>query len=142
MVRGMAARRLVIVLLVLLGVAIFATALAPTKSDDEPQATTAAPPSAAAAAPVKTEAPPPLVLHAGRKKPEELPLEAGIAYSLDVEAEQPDTVAIPAFGLTQAVDPNAPAHFDILPATPGTFVVKLLGTGTVAGRLKVSPPKP
>jgi hypothetical protein len=50
-----------------------------------------------------------------------------------------DTVEIPEMGLTEAVDPAAPAHFDILPDSAGIFDVKLVETGGLAGKLVVRP---
>jgi heme/copper-type cytochrome/quinol oxidase subunit 2 len=141
MVRGMAARRLVIVLLILLGIAIFATVLAPVQSEDAqtPTATTRELPPAPATEPIDPAPPPTLALHAGGKKIEELPLDVDRAVSLDVYSKVADTVEIPGMGLTQAVDPSAPAHFELLPDVPGTFNVKLLDSKILAGKLVVSP---
>jgi len=59
---------------------------------------------------------------------------------LTVNAADPTEVAIPGLGLTGFADPYAPASFDLrLPAEPGSFPVRNLGSGERAAVITTVP---
>jgi len=139
-----AARRLVVVMLVLLLLSTLAAAFLPTP--DKKQAT-----------PVHTRkheanaggrAPPPA--HTGlllvsrmrisNRPPKTVRIERGDELRLEVAASFGDDVEIPALGLTAALTPFAPAQFDLLATETGTFPVRTVDTGRLAGRLLVGKP--
>lgn len=141
----MAARRLLIVMLVLLFVSTLAAALVPPRDRDEqtgsgtastpesqPATTTEEPSGRALAASVDADS----------KRVDVVPLRVGDQLSLQVRYGKPDQVEIPAFGLISAVGPDAPALFDILAEDPGRFRVRLLQRGRSAAVIEVSKGKP
>ncbi len=138
-VLAVVARRLLIVLLVLFGISILATALAPQRSDDEKTPSQTATATGAAPPPADTDPPVAVTINADRKSLDVVPLKVGQHLELDVASKTVGTVEIPAFGLVQAVDPSTPAHFDLLLEQPGEFAVKLVEEKRLAGRLDVSP---
>jgi hypothetical protein len=136
----MAARRLIIVLLVLLTVSVVATIVAPNESNDgETRSTGAASTAPAAVEPVDPEPTPAFKIDAG-KRIRTVPLEVGKDASLDVHSDKPGTVEILGMGLIAYADPLAPAHFELLPGEPGTYEVKLVEADKVVGRLEVTAP--
>ena len=139
----MAARRLLIVMLVLLFVSTLAAALVPPRERDEQtgSGTAAAPESQPATTP---EEPGGRALaatvDADSKRVDVVPLRVGDRLSLQIRYGKPDQVEIPAFGLISAVDPDAPALFDILAEQPGRFRVRLLRGRRAAAVIEVSKP--
>ena len=61
----------------------------------------------------------------------------GDQLELRVRIERPGEVAIPKLGQLQAVDPAAPANFDLLLDEPGAYPVRLAGTARPIARIKV-----
>jgi hypothetical protein len=137
----MAARRLLIVLIVLLAISVVATIVVPDPNEEKTatQATTTAtaPATAEPAAEPIAAAPPPTPKITVGKRIETLPLRVGEAASLDIASDTPITVEIPALGLIEFADADAPAHFEILPTLPGTFPVKVAETGRTVAKLDV-----
>ncbi len=145
----MAARRLLIVLLVLLGLSTLAAALVPqrtlrdsgtTGTTTETTTTPAAnPPNPAFLRPTK-------ITVGGKKFPVVSPVHVGDQLTLLVRSRFPTQIEIPEFGLLGFATPDTPARFELLADTPGTFGI-LFGatsephvTGKPAARIVVVQP--
>jgi len=141
----MAARRLVIVMLILLGVSTIVGLLIPgqrlgDETGTEPTTT------------IETE-PDPEAIEAGsgvrlvfevsvnRKRLVVVPVARGDQLSLVVRSRRFDQVEIPAFGLIEPVGPGIPARFDLLAREVGTYGVRLVGADRLAARIEVTPPQ-
>ena len=149
----MAARRLLIVMLVLLGISTLAAALVPQHSlrDANTTGTTTTQPTTT----TTPAAPPPgrslsVKLHVGGKKvpvvaaplckhrnPECEPLHVGDQLSLEVLSRDQAELEIPAFGLIGVASDNSPAFFHLLPREPGTVGVLFTSPRRVAARIMV-----
>lgn len=149
----MAARRLLIVMLVLLGLSTLAAALVPQHGLR--QGTTSATTTTQPTESTTTPAPPagrsltaPVVV-AGKKvpvvagplckarKPRCEPLHVGDQLSLQVLSKRQAELEIPAFGLVGVASSDAPAFFQLLPQEPGTIGVLFTSTRQVAARVEV-----
>jgi hypothetical protein len=142
----MAARRLVIVMLVLLGISAGLAALVPsreagedttggtetetTEAATEPSGTTQS--TAAEDAGVQTAT----IKVGGRKFPV-VPLEVGEQLSLVVKSNVADQLEIPALGLIDAVGPGAPARFELLAEEAGDLGIRLVNAERVVARIEV-----
>jgi hypothetical protein len=139
-----AARRLVFVMLVLLLLSTLAAAFLPTPH--KKQATPVPKPKHQAKA--RGHAPRPtntgllLVsrMRISNRPPKTVRIERGDELRLEVAAPFGDDVEIPALGLTGTVTPFAPAQFDLLASKIGTFPVRTVDSGRLAGRLLVGKP--
>jgi hypothetical protein len=159
----MAARRLLIVMLILLGLSTLAAALVPPRSLREGATT---PSTTSTTQPVRTApvAPPPsgrmLVaklalgsnkmagtvprliracpVTAGPKGPC-FAIRAGDQLSLVIRSPKATQLEIPGFGLVQTVAPDAPARFELLPDAPGIYGVLFAPTQKVAAQIRVLP---
>jgi hypothetical protein len=135
----MAARRLLILMLVLLGVSTLAAALVPPQAQREDTA------SETATEATRSEAHRPpgrLVkakIDASRRRPRTIDLRSGDELSLVVRSRAPDQAEIPAFGLLEDVGRDDPARFDLLPERTGSFEIRLVEAGRVIGRIAVGP---
>src|SRR4051812_17195542 len=112
----MAARRLLILLLVLLGISTLAAALAPVKSDRDSTTTetTATATQPAASAPPATGAGLfKYTLNADAKNQKTIQLYVGEELQLTVTSKLYDQISIPELGQVQAVSPDGPADFDL-----------------------------
>jgi hypothetical protein len=128
-----AARRLILVMLVLLVLSSIAAALIPVDRDRlHDQSSTQTTMQPAPTAPPRGE----LfrrTLPADASRPATLRIAVGDQLALTVTAKHPDMVEIPGFGELENVDPNFPATFDLLAFEPGRFPVRLVeGAGTIA----------
>ena len=134
----MAARRLVIVVLVLIAVSTVAAALAP-RPIEERTTTTAEPEPPARTAP---SLPPGRsirrVLNAG-SAPVTIALRVGDELSLVVRSQQPDQVEIPAFGLLEPVEADAPARFELIADREGSFGMRLLDAQRRIATIRIAP---
>jgi hypothetical protein len=148
----MAARRLLIVMLVLLGLSTLAAALVPQHSlrDSTTGSTTTQP-----AETTTTGAPPPgrslsveivvggdkvpVVANPICKKPTPAcePLHVGDQLSLQVLSKRQSQLEIPTFGLIGVASSNAPALFELLPQEPGRIGVLFTSPRKVAARIVV-----
>src|SRR5262245_41193470 len=143
----MAARRLLIVMLVLLGISTLAAALVPPRAlrDDGTGST-----AATTTEPAETAAPNPVpagtLLEAeievgGHDIPvvgtESQPVRVGDQLELSVTCHCRDLLEIPALGLVDAVAPDTPATFDLLPTQPGSYGIRLVEEGRVVARIEV-----
>jgi hypothetical protein len=137
----MAARRLLIVLLVLLGLSTLAAALVPQRTlrEDTTAGTTATRPITTTP-PISQSLPPQVPIVIGPKK---LPLiEAHLdqQFTLVVKSAKPVQVSIPEFGQFGFAAPKAPARFELLPRSLETIGVLFAATNTPAAKIKVIPP--
>jgi hypothetical protein len=145
----MAARRLLIVMLILLGISTLAAALVPQHALRSPNATTAtttttpAPTTTVAGGPSPGYLPPTLITVGGKKVafPVVSPLHVGDQISLQVRSRFPTQLSIPAFGLVGFATPQAPAMFELIADQPGTFGILFEPSGKVAAQIRVVSPK-
>jgi hypothetical protein len=141
----MAARRLLIVMLVLLGISTLAAALVPQRTLNEEDTTGTTTRPTTATSPAQTsETVPQKEITVG---PKELPLvlvQAGTQFTLLVSSDRPRELSIPEFGLVRFATPDTPARFELLTETPGTFGILFATSGKSAAQIKVVkhlPPK-
>jgi hypothetical protein len=135
-----AARRLIMVMLVLLELSSILAALVPVErnrpGDDSSSSTTT---TTRAPAPVPSGELVRRTIAADDPTPERIKLGLGDQLELTVTtAKLPDQVEIPAFGQLDDVDPDFPARFDLLALEPGSFAVRLVDAGRVVARIEVS----
>jgi hypothetical protein len=139
----MAARRLLIVMLVLLGLSTLAAALVPQHSlrDGTTSSTTTTRPQTTAQ-PVSTPSyvPPTKIRVGGKQFPVVSPVRVGQQLVLLVASRVPTQLAIREFGQLGFAAPDAPARFELLPTVPGTFGVQFEPSGKVAARIQVVAP--
>lgn len=140
----MAARRLVVVMLVLLAVSTLAAALLPQPERTETPPAQKQPKQKRPAQETPAAGEGGLLLEArmrvGRREPKTVRVQLGDQLQLAVAAPFGDDVEIPALGLTVPVTPYAPAIFDLLADSRGTFPVRTVDSGLLAGRLLVGRP--
>jgi hypothetical protein len=136
-----AARRLIILMLVLLAISSVAAALVPVDpeglSDESTTISTHTP---------KRELPAgrlvPKTIDADRDHPKTVRIELGDQLQLRVTSRRADQVEIPRVGELQDVDRFTPAEFDLLPFEPGSYPVRLVEAKRKVGRILVTRPKP
>jgi hypothetical protein len=141
-----AARRLVIVMLVLLGLSTLAAALLPPPK--ERTATTTEQQKAKhersrkGNAPRETNRGMLLVarMRISNRPPKTVRIERGDELRLGVGAPFGDDIEIPGLGRTATVTASAPAEFDLFASRIGTFPVRAVDSGRLAGRLLVGKP--
>jgi hypothetical protein len=142
----MAARRLLIVMLVLLGLSTLAAALVPqhslrgggtsnTTTTRTRQATTTQ------AQPAPAFVPPTRIKVGGKKFPVVSPVPVGQQLVLLVASHLPTQLEIQEFGQIGFAAPNAPARFELLPRVPGTFGIQFQPSGKVAAQIRVVSPE-
>ncbi|HEX2360250.1 MAG TPA: hypothetical protein VHH72_10595 [Solirubrobacterales bacterium] len=148
----MAARRLLIVMLILLGLSTLAAALVPPRSLRQGSGTTTA------ATEVQPTEPAPAPLYAilgeekaitvGAKgeKPPVVRVASGGQLALKVSSPLTGLLEIPKLGRVEPVAPKSPARFNLLFDEDGSYAINLIGTFAVEGRVvariqvgKVSP---
>jgi hypothetical protein len=128
----MAARRLIMVMLLLLFVSSLAAALAPSR-DGEDETTTEV---ATTGATPRGE----LVEHrisADAKRPDRIKINLGDQLALTVTSKEPAQIEIPRLGEFEDADRYAPARFDLLPLSAGTYPVRLVETNREIGSIEV-----
>ena len=149
----MAARRLLIVMLVLLGLSTLAAALVPQHAlhPGTTASTTTTQPTVSTTTPVQPQGRSLMVeiVVGGKKvpvvaaplckkpKPRCEPLHVGDQLSLQVLSKRQAELQIPTFGLIGVASPNAPALFQLLPREPGTIGVLFTSPRQVAARVQV-----
>jgi len=137
----MAARRLVIVMLVLLFVSSLVAALAPVRPvEDEPEPE---PPSPAPAVPAPSD--PKIVeaqIDADAAEPPTISVTAGDQLRLEVVSRTPGTVELVGLGPTDDVDRFDPALFNLLLSEADSYAVRFLGKKRTLGTIEVSEPTP
>lgn len=135
----MAARRLILVMLVLLVLSsIFATLL-PVERDRQSDESSSSTTSTMARRPAPAGERVRRTIAAGDPTPERIELALGDQLELTVTSEKlADLVEIPAFGELENVDPDFPAHFDLLALETGSFTVRLVEAHRVIARIEVT----
>src|SRR6266852_4193538 len=130
----MTARRLLIVLLVLLGISTLAAAFLPRPTSSPEQTTTRTSHTRQAAARqgqlVRTAVGPGGPARTVRA-------QVGDELRLLVRSRRPDQVALRGLGEIQSVDKFAPARFDVPLETVGSFPVRLVGARRTLARIQV-----
>lgn len=135
----MAARRLVIVMVVLLGISVLATALLPEPEPErdarqgqaEAKPSRPAPTGELVTARVDATAPEPALIE----------LRVGDQLALTVRSPRADQVEIPELGELRFVGRLAPARFDILVWEQATYAIRLADADRLIGRIEVAPPR-
>ena len=137
----MAARRLLIIMLVLLGISTLAAALVDTRSFREEGT------GSTIASETEPTEPPDTVpegkalgisVVVGGAKVKVIPMQVGDQLELIVRSPKTDLLEIPALGLLEPVAPNAPARFDVLAQESGSYGVRLVNADRVVARIDVS----
>jgi hypothetical protein len=141
----MAARRLLIVMLILLGLSTLAAALVPQHSlhGGTTGATTSTQPTTTtttSAGPPPGYMRPTKITVGGRQFPVVSPVKAGDQLVLLVASRFPTQLEIQEFGQVGFAAPDAPARFELLPTTPGSFGIQFQPSGKVAARIRVVAP--
>jgi hypothetical protein len=144
----MAARRLVIVMLVLLCVSTLAAALVPAPESDETPAggtdtVSEEPARGGGATGVETDAAEARVLRrrvrVGSERPPLIRVRPGDELRLSVSGRVGQEISIPAFGLVETLAPYAPAQFDLIVDREGTFPVRAEGSSHPIARIRSAP---
>ena len=142
----MAARRLLIVMLVLLGVSTLAAALVPQRTIRNGTGSTTTQPVTTTTATNPAFRRPTKIIVGGKKFPVVAPVSVGAQLTLLVRSRFPAEITIPEFGLVGFATPDTPARFELLLDVPGPIGV-LFGdaaepgvTGQPAARIIVVQP--
>jgi hypothetical protein len=136
----MAARRLLIVMLILLGLSTLAAALVPPQSLKEGTGTT----TTEATQPVPADTVPhgqclSADITVGEGAVPVVPLPVGDQLSLKISSNQSDELEVPRLGLVEVVAPDLPAHFNILAESPGSYGIRFVNADMLAARVEVTP---
>lgn len=132
----MAARRLILVMLVLLVLSSILAALVPVDRARNDSTSSIA---TTTVAPLPTGE----LVHRtiATDDPTQKPIELNLGDQLDLtvtSSKLADQVEIPAFGELENVDPNFPAHIDLLALEPGSFAVRLVEAKRTIARIEVA----
>jgi hypothetical protein len=138
----MAARRLLIVMLILLGLSTLAAALVPQRAlrNGATTGTTTTQSSRTTPSLPITDVLPPVaeITVGGKKFPVVAPVHIGDQLTLLVRSRRPREISIPEFGLIGFATQDTPARFELLPSSPGNFGILSAASGKVVGRIEVS----
>ena len=146
----MAARRLIIVLLVLFGISVAAAAIAPDRKggllgssgSDSTSTSTSSTTSDSSAPTAPAGATLTAGIDAGSARPETVEGFVGDQLELAVTSrENGRVIEIGEYGVTEFAAPNAPAEFDLLLRDPGRFPITDGDSGRIVGRLVVREPE-
>jgi hypothetical protein len=132
-------RRLVILVVVLMGLTALAASVSPppeTRRGDGAQ-TTPTPSPAPTASDAASAQEGTLTLD-GAERAQEVRAVVGQELTLEVRADTPDTVVIDGLDATEPVAPDSPAHFDLYADAAGRYPVRLLEGGRELGELVIS----
>jgi hypothetical protein len=119
----MAARRLLIVLVVLLAISTFTALLVPPQGTDEGEVVEAS-------------------IDVDRAKVRSVQLELGDQLALEVRSRSFHQVVIGGFGLIDDVARDAPARFNLFADRTGRFAVRLLDRRETVGRIVIAARSP
>jgi hypothetical protein len=138
----MAGRRLLLLVAILMGLTALAASVAPRDPARERRNSAQAPPSPTATpAPAASDA---RVLRrtlsAGEgARRRDIRVRVGDTLALTVRGDVVDSVQLGDLAV-EAVDPEAPAFFELRAETPGTHPIRLLGAERELGRLLIAAP--
>jgi len=147
----MAARRLLIVMLILLGISTLAAALVPTpeERDSETEAEVTTAPTTKSAAPAADEGAaggPPAggkrlvaMIEVGGDKIPVVPVAVGDQLTLEIRSKRRGLLEIPALGRVEAVAPGTSAFFYLLGRERASYGIRFLGEEQVVARIEVEP---
>ena len=130
----MVARRLLIVLAVLLGLTALAAGVAPRERLGTDSGNTPAPavtPAAVAAGTVER------TLNAGATG-QRVVARVGQTVELTVESDTLETVSLDEYG-DQTAEADSPAHFELLADVPGNYAISVLDPAQRIGTLEIQP---
>ena len=130
----MAARRLLIVLLVLFGFSTLAAALIPVPPPAE-RSTRMEDETAMGSDPRLIER----TIDAAARRPSRIRLREGDFLGLTIRAERVAQVEIPRLGVLEDVGPYAPATLELSPPEPGRYAIRVSGARRAIARLDVVP---
>jgi hypothetical protein len=134
----MAARRLLMVMLVLLGLSTLAALLGPAQRARDRIATTETTEEPLPADTVPRGEQLAVTIEVGVMLTQKrVPIEVGDQLSLVVRSRARDQVEIPRLGLVEAVGPLSPARFDILAREPGDYAIRLVIANRTVGRISI-----
>lgn len=143
----MAARRLIIVLLVLFGISVVAAMIAPDRKGGgvlgggSSSTTTSTTSTTTSPAPLPASGEALTVrIDASTAAPETVKGFVGDQLELSVGSERGRQIEIPDFGVTDTAAPNAPASFNLLLREPGEIAIIDADTADIVGRLMVAEP--
>jgi hypothetical protein len=128
----MLARRLLILLAVLMGLTALASGVAPRQQ--VPRSAVQASPTATGEAPA---APVEASVDAAAAKPAHVVVDEGRLLVLEVRSDQPDTVSLDGLDRIEIVDPASPARFELLAEPPGSYAIELVDEGREIGRIEI-----
>jgi hypothetical protein len=131
--RDMLARRLLILLAVLMGLTALAAGVAPRRplpSSDQPGTAQAAPSAGKSAKPLKR------TIDANEPSSRKIVVQQGRLVDLTVQGDVVDSVQLGDLEV-QPLDPDSPALFEVLADTPGTYPIELVNAQRRLGVLQV-----
>jgi hypothetical protein len=132
-----AARRLLILMLVLLGVSTVAAALVPVdRESGDDTMTTSTSPAESPTGELEERS-----IDANAEEPKTVRAQVGDQLQLRVKSRRADEVEIPALDELEDVDPDAPARFDLLLFDKGHFPVRLVERERKIGEIVVDRPE-
>ena len=127
----MLARRLLILLAVLLGLTALAAGVAPRQPADDGAASPVPAPGAPAAQPLER------TLDA-RSSDQRVVARLGQTVVITVESAELDSVSLGENEI-EPVEPDSPARFELLAEIPGSYPIELLEAGRTIGTLEIRP---
>ncbi len=132
----MAARRLIVAMIVLLVLSSVAAALVPldSRTEDSSTETETTVDRPGPSGELHTE-----TLRVGPAQPQRIEIRLGDQLALKVTSPVSEQVEIPAMGEIADVDPNAPARFDLLPFEAGRYAIRLVDRQRKVGVIVVEP---
>jgi hypothetical protein len=140
----MLGRRLLVLVVVLMGLTALAASLAPPP--ERPHGTRATP--TATPAPSASAAPAPAPQQEGTVTarlsaargavPRDVTAALGDIVQLVVSGDVVDTVSIPGEAVLEPIDPDSPARVELYADTAGSYPIRLLDTGRRIGTLRIS----
>lgn len=133
----MAARRLVIVMVVLLLASSVAAWLVPIPEAARDESVSSPTTTAETRQPGRAVE---RTLRSGARRPETIRLEVGDQLALEVVGQEHDLVEIEGLGRLDDVDAASPARFNLIVDEPGVYDVRLTQAGVRVGRIEVAQP--
>lgn len=142
----MAARRLLIVMLILLGLSTLAAALVPTRpnEDEGTDNTIASEFTETESSPADTVPPGKslgLTIRVGKGPVKVVPIHVGDQLTLIVRSTRADQLEIPSLGLLETVAPGLPARFEVFARAKGNLGIRYVEADRLVARIQVQPPK-
>jgi hypothetical protein len=128
----MLARRLLILLAVLMGLTALASGVAPRQP--VPRSGAGSSPSTTA-----TESLPAIeeIVDAAAAEPARIVVDEGRTLVLEVRSAELDSVSLEGLDRIEAVDPDSPARFELLAEPPGSYPIQLVDAGRELGTLEI-----